>query len=79
LIIAETNHIRFMACLPGGYRCSVIPDSYCLTAGMVISLARGKNRPAEQVIQQAAPAPEPVVKIVEKIVEVEKLVHAPAT
>ncbi|OYV18887.1 MAG: hypothetical protein CG438_948, partial [Methylococcaceae bacterium NSP1-1] len=49
-----------------------------LLLAMVISLARGKNRPAEQIIQQAAPAPEPVVKIVEKIVEVEKLVHAPA-
>ena len=49
-----------------------------LLLAMVISLARGKNKPAEQVIQQAAPAPEPVVKIVEKIVEVEKLVHAPA-
>ena len=49
-----------------------------LLLAMVISLARGKNKPAEQVIQQAAPAPEPVVQIVEKIVEVEKLVHAPA-
>ena len=49
-----------------------------LLLAMVISLARGKNKAAEQVIQQAAPAPEPVVKIVEKIVEVEKLVHAPA-
>jgi hypothetical protein len=48
-----------------------------LLLAMVISLARGKNKPAEQVIQQA-PTPEPVVKIVEKIVEVEKLVHAPA-
>ena len=45
---------------------------------MVISLVRGKNKPTEQVIQQAAPAPEPTVKVVEKIVEVEKLVHAPA-
>ena len=49
-----------------------------LLLAMVISLARGKNKPAEQVIEQAAPAPEPVVQIVEKIVEVEKLVHAPA-
>ena len=49
-----------------------------LLLAMVISLARGKNKPAEPFIQQAAPTPEPVVKIVEKIVEVEKLVHAPA-
>ncbi|MDD5322370.1 MAG: DUF2760 domain-containing protein [Methylococcales bacterium] len=45
---------------------------------IVISLARSKNKPAEQTIQQAEPAPEPVVKVVEKIVEVEKIVHAPA-
>ena len=37
-----------------------------------------KNKPVEPIIQQPAPTPEPVVKIVEKIVEVEKLVHAPA-
>ena len=49
-----------------------------LLLAMVISLARGKNKPAEPFIQQAVPTPEPVVKIVEKIVEVEKLVHAPA-
>lgn len=46
-----------------------------LLLSMVISLARSKKKPA---IQPLAPAPEPVVKIVEKIVEVEKLVHAPA-
>ena len=45
---------------------------------MVISLVRGKNKTTEQIIQQAAPTPEPTVKVVEKIVEVEKLVHAPA-
>ena len=49
-----------------------------LLLAMVFSLARGKNKPVEPIVQQAAPAPEPVVKIVEKIVEVEKLVHAPA-
>jgi hypothetical protein len=45
---------------------------------MVVSLARCKKKPVEQGIQPVAPTPEPVVKIVEKIVEVEKLVHAPA-
>jgi hypothetical protein len=49
-----------------------------LLLAMVFSLARGKNKPVEPIVQKAAPAPEPVVKIVEKIVEVEKLVHAPA-
>ena len=46
---------------------------------MVISLARRKPQPAvatSPVIE--AVAPEPVIQIVEKIVEVEKLVHAPA-
>lgn len=46
-----------------------------LLLSMVISQLRCKKRSA---IQQTAPAPEPIVKIVEKIVEVEKLVHAPA-
>jgi len=49
-----------------------------LLLAMVISLARCKKKPLEQSIQPIAPTPEPVVKIVEKIVEVEKLVHAPA-
>jgi len=49
-----------------------------LLLAMVISLARGKNKPSEQASQPVAQIPEPVVKIVEKIVEVEKLVHAPA-
>jgi len=49
-----------------------------LLLAMVFSLARAKNKPVEPIVQKAAPAPEPVVKIVEKIVEVEKLVHAPA-
>jgi hypothetical protein len=49
-----------------------------LLLAMVVSLARCKKKPVEQGIQQAAQTPEPVVKIVEKIVEVEKLVHAPA-
>lgn len=42
---------------------------------MLVGLMRCKKKPASL---QAAPTPEPVVKIVEKIVEVEKLVHAPA-
>ncbi|MDD5269202.1 MAG: DUF2760 domain-containing protein [Methylococcales bacterium] len=49
-----------------------------LLLAMVVSLARCKRKPVEQSVQSVAPTPEPVVKIVEKIVEVEKLVHAPA-
>lgn len=49
-----------------------------LLLAMVFSLARGRNRPAEPLVQQIAQPSEPVVKVVEKIVEVEKLVHAPA-
>lgn len=41
---------------------------------MVISLARGGKKIAEQQL----PTPEPEVKVVEKIVEVEKVVEAPA-
>lgn len=49
-----------------------------LLLAMVISLARCKKKPVEQATKQAVQPSEPVVKIVEKIVEVEKLVHAPA-
>lgn len=49
-----------------------------LLLAIVINLARGKKTPAEPVIQQAAATPEPVVQVVEKIVEIEKIVHAPA-
>jgi len=49
-----------------------------LLLAMVVSLLRCKRKPVEQSIQPIAPTPEPVVKIVEKIVEVEKLVHVPA-
>ncbi|MGJ0489524.1 DUF2760 domain-containing protein [Methylobacter sp.] len=49
-----------------------------LLLAMVISLARGRKKAVAPVIAPAAPAPEPEVKVVEKIVEVEKIVHAPA-
>lgn len=49
-----------------------------LLLGVVVSLARCKSKPALQTAQQAAPTPEPIIKIVEKIVEVEKQVFAPA-
>ena len=48
-----------------------------LLLAMVVSLVRCKNRPKAHSIQQTTQDPEPVVKIVEKIVEVEKLVYAP--
>lgn len=46
---------------------------------MVASLLRSKKAPAEALIQHAAAKPEPVVQVVEKIVEVEKIVQAPAS
>jgi hypothetical protein len=49
-----------------------------VTGVQTCALPISKNKPTEPFIQQAAPAPEPTVKVVEKIVEVEKLVHAPA-
>jgi Domain of unknown function (DUF2760) len=50
-----------------------------LLLSMVISLVRrSKQKPSEPVIQYVpSPAPEPIVKVVEKIVEVEKIVQAP--
>jgi hypothetical protein len=49
-----------------------------LLLAMVFSLARGKKMPTEAGVQLVSRTPEPAVKIVEKIVEVEKLVQAPA-
>jgi hypothetical protein len=45
---------------------------------MVISMMRCKNKAPASTTTAAAMTPEPVIKIVEKIIEVEKLVHAPA-
>jgi hypothetical protein len=47
-----------------------------LLLAMVISLARGRKKAVAPVIAAPAPAPEP--RVIEKIVEVEKIVHAPA-
>jgi hypothetical protein len=49
-----------------------------LLLSMVISLSRSRKKAAELAVQQTVPPPEPVVKVVEKIVEVEKIVPAPA-
>jgi hypothetical protein len=48
-----------------------------LLLAIVVSLVRCKNRPVAHSNLQDTKAPEPVVKIVEKVVEVEKLVYAP--
>jgi hypothetical protein len=45
---------------------------------LLISRAGCRKKPAEPAIQQAVQTPEPIVKVVEKIVEVEKIVYAPA-
>jgi len=49
-----------------------------LLLSMVISLARGNKKPVESAAQPLTVTPEPVIKVVEKIVEVEKIVQAPA-
>ena len=56
-----------------------------LLLSMVISLARGRKKLVEETLKQSAALvqaeikiPEPEVKVVEKIVEVEKIVQAPA-
>lgn len=49
-----------------------------LLLSMVISLARGNKKPAESAAQPLTVTPEPAIKVVEKIVEVEKIVQAPA-
>ncbi|MDP3903191.1 MAG: DUF2760 domain-containing protein [Methylococcaceae bacterium] len=49
-----------------------------LLLSMVISLARSNKKPAESAAQPLTVTPEPVIKVVEKIVEVEKIVQAPA-
>jgi len=56
-----------------------------LLLSMVISLARGRKKLVEETLKQSAALvqaeikiPEPEVKVVEKIVEVEKVVQAPA-
>jgi len=77
LTLKPTTFDLWHVCLAG----TVVLLSLILIAlllAIVVSLVRSKNKPAEQAVQHAAQAPEPIVKIVEKIVEVEKLVHAPA-
>ena len=49
-----------------------------LLLAIVVSLVRCKNRPVAHSNLQDTKASGPVVKIVEKVVEVEKLVYAPA-
>jgi Domain of unknown function (DUF2760). len=64
-----------MACLLGGHCRPVIADSNRVVA---VGGDQPDSLQKKSTIQQTVPTPEPVVKIVEKIVEVEKLVHAPA-
>jgi hypothetical protein len=47
-----------------------------LLSAMLIGMLRCKNK--KLALQPSMPMPEPQVKVVEKIVEVEKIVHAPA-
>lgn len=77
LSLQPTTFDLWHVCLAG----AVVLLSFTLIVlllAMVISLARRKKAPAEPVVQPQVAAPEPVVQVVEKIVEVEKIVHAPA-
>lgn len=74
LSLKPTTFDLWHVCLAG----TVVLLSLILIAvllSIVVSQFRCKKK---SVILQTAPTPEPAVKIVEKIVEVEKVVHAPA-
>jgi hypothetical protein len=78
LSLKPTTFDLWHVCLAGTVALLSIILIICLFA-MLVSLARCKKKqPAEQNNQALAQTPEPIIKIVEKIVEVEKLVHAPA-
>ena len=76
LSLKPTTFDLWHVCLAGTVALLALTLIVVLLA-IVINLARG-SKSAAPVVQQAAPIPEPIIKIVEKIVEVEKLVHAPA-
>ena len=78
LSLKPTTFDLWHVCLAGTVALLSLILIICLFA-MLVSLARCKKKqPAEQNNQALAQTPEPIIKIVEKIVEVEKLVHAPA-
>ena len=77
LSLKPTTFDLWHVCLAGTVALLSLILIMCLLA-MLVSLARCKKKqPAEQNNQALAQTPEPIIKIVEKIVEVEKLVHAP--
>ena len=77
LSLKPTTFDLWHVCLAGTVALLSLILIICLLA-MLVSLARCKKKqPAEQNNQALAQTPEPIIKIVEKIVEVEKLVHAP--
>lgn len=77
LSIKPTTFDLWHVCLAGTVALLSLILIICLLA-MLVSLARCKRKPIEQNTLPVGQSPEPVIKIVEKIVEVEKLVHAPA-
>jgi hypothetical protein len=78
LSLKPTTFDLWHVCLAGTVALLSLILIICLLA-MLVSLARCKKKqPAEQNNQALAQTPEPIIKIVEKIVEVEKLVHTPA-
>jgi len=77
LSLKPTTFDLWHVCLAGTVALLSLILIICLVA-MLVSLARCKKKPAVQNNQALAQTPEPIIKIVEKIVEVEKLVNAPA-
>ena len=77
LSLKPTTFDLWHVCLAGTVALLSLILIICLLA-MLVSLARCKKKPAVQNKQALAQTPEPIIKIVEKIVEVEKLVYAPA-
>ena len=77
LSIKPTTFDLWHVCLAGTVALLSLILIICLLA-MLVSLARCKRKPTEKNTLPLGQSPEPVIKIVEKIVEVEKLVHAPA-
>ena len=78
LALRPTTFDLWHVCLAGTVAVLALMLIFVLIS-VILGMRRCKRAaPAVQVAPTPAPAPKPEVKIVEKIVEVEKIVHAPA-
>jgi len=77
LSVVPTNFDLWHVCLAGAVAVLAILLIVLLIT-MVLMLSRRSQADSSSATNPAIAAPEPVVKIVEKLVEVEKIVHAPA-